>query len=110
MQYMTHRNRWGVLERAGQLLNLHSASRIVPLLCSMVAKRQREREEAIQAVAAILWTLHQSHGISDEQASWRALCTGLLPVLPFMSISEQLSMYLLASSHAAAAMPHCITI
>jgi hypothetical protein len=38
VQFMSHRNRWGVLERAGQLYNLRSAARIVPLLCSMSAK------------------------------------------------------------------------
>ena len=69
VQFMSHRNRWGVLERAGQLYNLRSAARIVPLLCSMSAKWERERSEAARAVDAILWTLLQSYGITAEQVT-----------------------------------------
>ena len=82
VQYMTHRNRWGVLERGGQLLNLQSASRIVPLLCSMAAKWEREREEAGTAVTAILWTLLQSHGITAEQVSRVGAGPSMLPSGP----------------------------
>ena len=66
VQFMTHRSRWGVLERATQLLNMRNASCIVPSLCSMAAKWGRKREEAAMAISDILWTLLQSRGITAE--------------------------------------------
>lgn len=69
MQYMTHRNRRGCIERGAQLLNQRSADRVVPLLCAMAAKWQRELQEAAIAQETVLLALAHYHGISREQAS-----------------------------------------
>ncbi|PSC71951.1 Tcr1 transposon ORF2 [Micractinium conductrix] len=68
-QYMTHRNRWGRLERGAQLHNEEQADRIVPRLLAMLAAATRTRDQAASAVDGILKQLFDSHGLSKEQAT-----------------------------------------
>ena len=68
---MTHRNRWGRLERAAQLFNSKQAARIVPLLCAMTAKSVHAQEAAAGRQTAVLAQLLESHGIDDAEARVR---------------------------------------
>jgi hypothetical protein len=71
---MTHRNRWGRLERAGQLWNQRQADRIVPLLCSMSAKAARTNQAASSKVCSILQQL-SDRGVDEDEvgSSWQQL-------------------------------------
>ena len=66
-QYMTHRNRWGRLERGAQLYNDRQADRIVPLLQSMMAKAQRAQVAAAEQQTDVLRQLQEYHGIPPGQ-------------------------------------------
>ena len=64
---MTQRNRWGRLERAGQLHNQTQAGRIITLLCSMDAKAHEARDAVEKRLTRVLQQLGEQ-GISTEQA------------------------------------------
>lgn len=65
-QYMTHRNRWGRLERAAQLYNRMQSERVSQLLSSMAFKVQQSLQAASRKVVEVLRRL-QDLGISDQQ-------------------------------------------
>jgi hypothetical protein len=66
-QYMNHRNRWGRLERAGQLYNRKQGRRIATLLCDMTAKAVRVRDAADAQLTALLELLATAFGRNTSQ-------------------------------------------
>ena len=64
---MTHRNRWGRIERGAQLWNERQAERIVALMCSMLARTLKAQAAAACAQDEVLAQLECSHGISRDQ-------------------------------------------
>ena len=67
LQYMTHRNRRGRLERGGQLYNHGQASRIVHRLCDMTAKAKRVHDAAGTHVTGHLEKLEALFGYDETQ-------------------------------------------
>lgn len=75
VQYMTHRNRWGVLERAAQLYNERQAAHLVSLLCAMTAKATRVVASAATNVVPILQRLKDrgiDAGTVRQKGGWLA--------------------------------------
>lgn len=66
-QYMQHRRRWGVLERAAQLYNVRQADRIVTLLQSMAAAAQQTLQLAARGQQDVLQQLWDFHNIDEEE-------------------------------------------
>ena len=67
MQYMTHRNRQGRLERAGQVWNAQQAAGIVVLLSSMQARAEAAQQAAAREQEAVLAQLELHHGITRDE-------------------------------------------
>ena len=71
LQYMTHRNRLGRLERGAQLYNERQKGLAVERLCAMTVKAERELGVAAQKQEQVLSWLHHMHGIGREQVCSR---------------------------------------
>eukprot|EP00887_Chlorella_sp_A99_P004520 scaffold34.g4520.t1 len=69
---MTHRKRWGRLERVAQLYNRRQAGRVVQLLMDMASKAEQARAAAGQKVVEVLTRL-EGLGITEREAGERML-------------------------------------
>ena len=85
MQYMTHRNRRGRIERGAQLYNQREEARIVPLLCGMARKAARHHELAARKQAGVLDQLQQQHGVGSEEVG-ASLVEKRGPVCPHIAL------------------------
>lgn len=74
LQYMTHRNRWGRIERGLQLWNERQADRIVPLLCSMQVSAEQAQGAAQAAVTNTLGMLERHYNITADQVGAKSVC------------------------------------
>ena len=111
LQYMTHRNRWGRLERGVQLHNYLAATRIVALLCSMQDAAHQAAMLAAGKQADVLRRLQSYHSIDDAQVWQLGGCRALAgvlcgipdsdPIPPFLLLAPGQAIALLAERSAA---------
>ena len=76
LQYMTHRNRRGRLERGAQLYNERQNGLAVERLCAMTVKAERERAVAAQKQEQVLHRLQHEHSIGRDEVCSRSSYRG----------------------------------
>lgn len=73
---MTHRNRWGRLERGAQLYNERQADRIVPRLQAMRVAAERTRQQAASGLTSVLQQLSDCYDLTEAQVRLASFAAG----------------------------------